>query len=160
MLRIFKLFQDSDLITGLLLMVIATLTYSGVGSSAKDWVFPLMACYVLFVISIVFLIKSFTKIISKTLKRDLVINRELFPSIINVVVFSLLILGFLFVLFAFGFWIASFIFLFSSISYFNPIKNIRGYAKAFVISLVTCAVAYVVFTHVFYVPFPESRLFG
>ena len=160
MLRIFKLFQDSDLLTGLLLLVIASLTYSGVGSSEKDWIFPLMACYTLFAISIVFLIKSFIKIISKAIEKDLVIDREQLPSIINVVFFSLIVFGFLFVLFAFGFWIASFIFLFSSISYFNPIKNIRGYAKAFVISLVACAVAYVVFTHVFYVPFPESRLFG
>ena len=160
MLQIFKLLQDSDFVTGLLLLILASLTYSGVGSSAKDWVFPLMACYTLFGISIVFLIKSSIKIIGKKIEKDIVLDREQLPSIINVVLFSLIVLGFLFVLFAFGFWIASFMFLFSSMSYFNPIKDFSGYARSFIISLLACAVAYVVFTHVFYVPFPESRLFG
>ncbi|CAI8357917.1 MAG: Uncharacterised protein [SAR116 cluster bacterium] len=160
MLQNFKLFQDSDFVTGLLLLVIASATYAGIGSGAKDWVFPLMACFALFGISIVFFIKSSIKIFSKTNDKDLVVDKEQIPSIVNVVFFSLIVFGFLFVLFAFGFWIASFIFLFASISYFSPTKNIRGYANAFVISLIACSVAYVVFTHVFYVPFPESRLFG
>ncbi len=160
MLQNFKLFQESDFVTGLLLLVIASVTYAGIGSGAKDWVFPLMACYALFGISIVFFIKFWIKIVSKTIEKDLVIDREQLPSIINVVFFSLIVFSFLFLLFAFGFWIASFIFLFASISYFSPSKNIGGFAKAFVISLIACSVAYVVFTHVFYVPFPESRLFG
>ena len=160
MLQNFKLFQDSDFVTGLLLLVIASATYAGIGSGAKDWVFPLMACFALFGISIIFFIKSSIKIVSKTNDTDLVVDKEQIPSIVNVVFFSLIVFGFLFVLFAFGFWIASFIFLFASISYFSPTKNIRGYANAFVISLIACSVAYVVFTHVFYVPFPESRLFG
>ena len=160
MLQIFKLFRDSDLITGLLLLFIASFTYAGIGSSAKDWVFPLMATYTLFGISILFIVKSCIKVFTKTIKNDLVIEKEQIPSIINVAFFCMIVFGYLFVLFAFGFWIASFILLCTSISYFSPTKNISGYAKAFVISLIACAVAYVVFTHVFYVPFPESRLFG
>ena len=126
----------------------------------KDWVFPLMACYTLFSVSTVFLIKSLIKLFQNSIDKNIIILNEQIPSIINVIFFSLIVFGFLLALFAFGFWIASFLFLWASITYFNVEKNFSNSIKSLVISLIACGVAYVVFTHIFYVPFPESRIFG
>lgn len=158
--QISKILKDSDVITTILLLGISFIFYSGSGANAKDWVFPLMATFSLFGISIFFLIKSILKIVSGTIVSDLEIETEQVPSIINVIFFSLFMFIFLFLLFAFGFWIASLALLWTSIAYFNPDKTIKTIIKSLLIAIISCLVAYVVFTHIFYVPFPESRLFG
>lgn len=155
-----KILKDSDVITTILLLGISFIFYSGSGANAKDWVFPLMATFSLFGISIFFLIKSILKIVSGTIVSDLEIETDQVPSIINVIFFSLFMFIFLFLLFAFGFWIASLALLWTSIAYFNPDKTLKTIIKSLLIAIISCLVAYVVFTHIFYVPFPESRLFG
>ena len=160
MTQITKILKDSDVVTTLLLFAIASIIYSGTGTDAKDWVFPLMACFSLFAISAFFLVKSISKIMTGKIVPDLEIDVEQIPSIINVIFFSFFIFIFLLILFAFGFWIASLALLWVSIAYFDPDKNIKTIVKSFVVSLISCLIAYVVFTHIFYVPFPESRLFG
>ena len=160
MTKFLKMFRDSDFVTGLLLFAIATISYSGTGDNMKDWVFPLMASYTLFVISIAFLLKSALKVLNVKLMIDLTVTREQLPSVINVGFFCFFVLCYLFILFAFGFWVASPLLLWVSITYFNPDKSALSFAKSLLISLVACGVAYVVFTYIFYVPFPQSRLFG
>ena len=160
MTKFLKMFRDSDFVTGLLLFAIATISYSGTGDNMKDWVFPLMASYTLFVISIAFLLKSALKVLNVKLMIDLTVTREQLPSVINVGFFCFFVLCYLFILFAFGFWVASPLLLWVSITYFNPYKSALSFAKSLLISLVACGVAYVVFTYIFYVPFPQSRLFG
>jgi hypothetical protein len=158
--QISKILKDSDVITTILLLGISFIFYSGSGANAKDWVFPLMATFSLFGISIFFLIKSILKIVSGTIVSDLEIETDQVPSIINVIFFSLFMFIFLFLLFAFGFWIASLALLWTSIAYLNPDKTLKTIIKSLLIAIISCLVAYVVFTHIFYVPFPESRLFG
>ncbi|NCF46783.1 MAG: hypothetical protein GWP24_04345 [Alphaproteobacteria bacterium] len=158
--QISKILKDSDVITTILLLGISFIFYSGSGANAKDWVFPLMATFSLFGISIFFLIKSILKIVSGTIVSDLEIETDQVPSIINVIFFALFMFIFLFLLFAFGFWIASLALLWTSIAYFNPDKTLKTIIKSLLIAIISCLVAYVVFTHIFYVPFPESRLFG
>ncbi len=160
MTKFLKMFRDSDFVTGLLLFAIATISYSGTGDNMKDWVFPLMASYTLFVISIAFLLKSALKVLNGKLMIDLTVTREQLPSVINVGFFCFFVLCYLFILFAFGFWVASPLLLWVSITYFNPDKSALSFAKSLLISLVACGAAYVVFTYIFYVPFPQSRLFG
>jgi len=155
-----KILKDSDVITTILLLGISFIFYSGSGADAKDWVFPLMAIFSLFGITLFFLIKSVLKIVSGTIVSDLDIETDQIPSIINVIFFSLFIFIFLLLLFAFGFWVASLAFLWTSIAYFNPDKTPKTIIKSLLIATISCIVAYVVFTHIFYVPFPESRLFG
>ncbi len=160
MTKFFKLFQNSDFLTGLLTLIIATFCYAGIGDDMKDWVFPLMAVYTLYSVSAVFLIKSLIKFFQNSIAQNIIILDEQIPSIINVIFFSLIVFGFLLALFAFGFWIASLLLLSVSISYFSVEKNSSSYIKSLVISLIAIGVAYIVFTHIFYVPFPESRIFG
>ena len=106
MTKFFKLFQDTDFLTGLLTLAIASLSYAGIGDDMKDWVFPLMACYTLFSISAVFLIKSLIKFFQNNIEKNIILSQEQIPSILNVIFFSLIVLGFLFALFAFGFWLS------------------------------------------------------
>ncbi len=98
-----KILKDSDVITTILLLGISFIFYSGSGADAKDWVFPLMAIFSLFGITLFFLIKSVLKIVSGTIVSDLDIETDQIPSIINVIFFSLFIFIFLLLLFAFGF---------------------------------------------------------
>lgn len=158
--QISKILKDSDVITTILLLGISFIFYSGSGADAKDWVFPLMATFSLFSISIFFLIRSVLKIVSGTIVSDLDIESDQMPSIINVIFFSLFIFIFLLLLFAFGFWVASLALLWTSIAYFNPDKTPKTIIKSLLIATISCIIAYVVFTHIFYVPFPEARLFG
>ena len=74
MTKFFKLFQDTDFLTGLLTLAIASLSYAGIGDDMKDWVFPLMACYTLFSISAVFLIKSLIKFFQNNIEKNIVIS--------------------------------------------------------------------------------------
>ena len=97
----------------------------------KDWVFPLMASYTLFVISIAFLLKSALKVLNGKLMIDLTVTREQLPSVINVGFFCFFVLCYLFILFAFGFWVASPLLLWVSITYFNPDKSALSFAKSF-----------------------------
>jgi hypothetical protein len=155
-----KILKDSDVITTILLLGISFIFYSDSGTDAKDWVFPLMAIFSLFGITLFFLIKSVLKIVSGTIVSDLDIETDQIPSIIHVIFFSLFIFIFLLLLYAFGFWIASLALLWTSIAYFNPNKTPKTIIKSLLIATISCIIAYVVFTHIFYVPFPESRLFG
>ena len=84
MTKFLNMFRDSDFATGLLLFAIATLSYSGTGDNMKDWVFPLMAAYTLFFISIVFLVKFALNVMNGKLVIDLTLTREQVPSVINV----------------------------------------------------------------------------
>ena len=94
MTKFFKLFQDTDFLTGLLTLAIASFSYAGIGDDMKDWVFPLMACYTLFSISAVFLIKSLIKIFQNNIEKNIIISQEQIPSILNVIFFSLIVFGF------------------------------------------------------------------
>ncbi|MDC0395325.1 hypothetical protein OAM77_05740, partial [Alphaproteobacteria bacterium] len=91
MTQITKILKDSDVVTTLLLFAIASIIYSGTGTDAKDWVFPLMACFSLFAISAFFLVKSISKIMTGKIVPDLEIDVEQIPSIINVIFFSFFI---------------------------------------------------------------------
>jgi hypothetical protein len=160
MTKFLKVFLDSDLVAGLLLLFIAFITYMGTGDDFIDWVFPLMTSYTLFIISSIFLIKSLFKIVRCSTNSDLKVDISNIPSIMNVVFFSIFLFCYLFALYAFGFWIASPLLLWLIISFFTAEKNFSSMRKALVISIITCIIAYIVFTHIFYVPFPESRIFG
>ena len=165
MIRFIKLIQDSDLATGLLLLFVASFSYAGVADNIWedyayiDWVFPLMSCFLLFSISAVYLVKSSIKIVKGTTISDLKIDKSEIPSIINVIVYTLLLFCYLVLLFVFGFWAASILLLWSGITYFRPEINRSSIIKSLIISIITCVVAYIVFTHIFYVPFPQSRIF-
>lgn len=165
MIRFIKLIQDSDFAAGLLLLFVASFSYAGVADNIWedygyiDWVFPLMSCFLLFSISAVYLVKSSIKIVKGTTISDLKIDKSEIPSIINVVVYTLLLFCYLVLLFVFGFWAASILLLWSGITYFRPEINRSSIVKSLIISIITCVVAYIVFTHIFYVPFPQSRIF-
>ena len=158
--------QDSDVAITVLLFAIAILSFSGVPDNIWDnylyidWVFPLASSYIIFIIASIFLIKSIRKIILKNIDNDLKINNEDIPSIVNVFIYTIILFFYLVCLFAFGFWPASLLLLWTGIFYFKPEKNLRSVMIAFGIALITCVIAYIVFSSgwLFYVPFPKSRI--
>lgn len=165
MKRFLKIIQDSDFATGILLLIIASFSYGGVdegiwdGYGYIDWVFPIMSSFLLFTISAVYLSVGVIKLAKGTINNDLKIEKSQIPSIINVFVYLLLLFTYLILLYISGFWIASILLLWSGIAYFRGEKNIRSISKSLGIALLTCLIAYIVFTYVFWVPFPESRVF-
>jgi|TARA_B110000444_G_C18826704_1_gene590765 hypothetical protein len=165
MTKFIKFIQDSDLATGILLLIIASISYAGVdegiweGYGYIDWVFPIMSSFLLFFISAVYLFVGSLKIMKGNTNNDLKIDKSEIPSIINVVVYSILLFVYLVLLYVFGFWFASILLLWSGIAYFKGEKNIASISKSLGIALLTCLIAYVVFTYIFWVPFPESRVF-
>ena len=164
--KLLKYMQDSDVAITILLFAIAILSIRGVPDNIWDdylyidWVFPLASSYILFIIASVFLIKSIRKIITKKIDTDLKISKKEVPSIINVLVYAIILFLYLVCLFAFGFWPASLLLLWTGILYFRPEKNLNSIMKSLGIALITCLIAYVVFSSgwLFYVPFPKSRI--
>jgi hypothetical protein len=164
--KLLKYIQDSDVAITILLFAIAGLSFRGVPDNIWndylyiDWVFPLASSYILFIIATIFLIKSMRKILLKNIDNDLKISKEEIPSIINVFVYSVILFFYLVCLFAFGFWPASLLLLWVGILYFRPEKNLNSIMKSLGIALITCLIAYIVFSSVwlFYVPFPKSRI--
>lgn len=165
MKRFLKIIQDSDFATGLLLLIIASFSYGGVdegiwdGYGYIDWVFPIMSSFLLFSISAVYLSVGIIKILKGITNNDLKIEKSQIPSIINVTVYLFILFIYLILLYIFGFWIASILLLWSGIAYFRGEKNILSISKSLGIALLTCLIAYIVFTYVFWVPFPDSRVF-
>ena len=99
------------------------ISYAGVdegiweGYGYIDWVFPIMSSFLLFFISAVYLFVGSLKIMKGNTNNDLKIDKSEIPSIINVVVYSILLFVYLVLLYVFGFWFASILLLWSGIAY-------------------------------------------
>ncbi len=164
--KLLRYIQDSDVAITILLFAVALLSLRGVPDNIWDdylyidWVFPLASAYLLLMIATIFLIKSILKIAQKNTDTDLNIRSEEIPSIIHVFVYAIILFLYLICLYAFGFWPASLLLLWSGILYFRPEKNLNSIVRSFGIALITCIIAYVVFSSgwLFYVPFPKSRI--
>ena len=77
-------------------------------------------------------------------------------AVIDVLVFFLIVLAYMFVMYGLGFWLSSLLMLSLTSIYLTLDKTRRNIRLALVVPLVTCVVAYFVFLHVFYVPFPKA----
>jgi uncharacterized membrane protein YkvI len=62
----------------------------------------------------------------------------------------------MFVMYGLGFWLASVIMTSAASIYLTLEKTRRNIKLAVVVPICSCIVAYFVFLHVFYVPFPEA----
>jgi len=151
-----QLIQDSDFVTGLVTFIVANIAEQGAGNDIKDWIFPLMAAHTLYVCSLFFLFKSAIKFFRNNLVTDLKPG-ELRP-IRDVTVFSVFVFIYLFIMYYFGFYVASLLLIWASVVYFTEEVDVKIVGKALLTAIIACVVVYVVFTHVFYVPFPKSHL--
>lgn len=154
-----KQLANRDLLTALMLFGVSALFSVGSSSDPKDWAFPLLANYVVLGIAIIFLAKFIVSAAMKHVPDLIEISADDRASIVDVVVFMLVVLAFLFVMFGLGFWPSSLIMLILTSLYLTRERTTRNIRLAIIVPICICIVAFLIFTQVFYVPFPEAGWF-
>ncbi|MGB0571939.1 MAG: tripartite tricarboxylate transporter TctB family protein [Alphaproteobacteria bacterium] len=151
-----KRFADRDLLTASMLFGVSALFAVGSSSDPKDWAFPLLASYVTLGIAIAFLAKFILAAVLKHLPDILEMTADNWASALDVVVFLVIVLAYLFAMFGLGFWPASLVMLILTSLYLTRERTARNIRLAFIVPICISIVAYLIFTQVFYVPFPEA----
>jgi len=148
--------MDRDLLTALVLFGIAAVFLSSTGAGVKDWIFPLLATYLILGIAVALLARV---VLAAALKRapDIVDGfRENRNVVIDLLVFCAIVLAYVFVLNGLGFWLSSFLMLSLASIYLAQDKTRRNLVLAIIVPLGACVLAYFIFLRVFYVPLPEA----
>ncbi|MEP4378113.1 MAG: tripartite tricarboxylate transporter TctB family protein [Alphaproteobacteria bacterium] len=155
-----KRLADRDLLTALMLFGVSAMFSVGSSSDPKDWAFPLLANYVTLGIAILFLAKFIVSAARKHVPDLLAMSADDRASLVDVVVFLLIVLGFLLAMFRLGFWPSSLVMLIGASLYLTQERTTPNIRLAIVVPICISIVAYLVFTQIFYVPFPEAGWFG
>ncbi|MBT7360783.1 MAG: tripartite tricarboxylate transporter TctB family protein [Rhodospirillaceae bacterium] len=155
-----KRLADRDLLTAIMLFGVSALFSVGSSSDPKDWAFPLLANYVTLGIAIAFLAKCIVASVRKHVPDLLVMTADDKASAVDVVVFMVIVLAFLLAMFRLGFWPSSLIMLIGASLYLTRERTTRNIRMAIIAPICISIVAFLVFTQVFYVPFPESSWFA
>lgn len=151
-----KRFADRDLLTSLMLFGVSALFSVGSSSDPKDWAFPLLANYVVLVIAIVFLARFVISIFLKHVPDFIKMTQADRASVLDVIVFLLIVLAYMFTMFSIGFWPASLIMLILTSLYLTQERTGRNIRLAIIVPICISIVAFLIFTQVFYVPFPVA----
>ena len=154
-----KKLTDQNLLTALVLFGISAMFSVGSSSDPKDWAFPLLTNYVVLGIAIIFLGKFVLGVVLKKLPDLIELTSDDWASIADVVVFMLIVLVYLFVMFGLGFWPSSLIMLILASLYLTRERTTSNVRLAIIVPICISIVAFLIFTQVFYVPFPEAGWF-
>ncbi len=147
---------DRDLLSALVLFVVGTVSLYEAGTDVRNWIFPRLATYLILAIAAALAARV---VFSALVKRvpDLVdLMQEDRIVYFDVLVFLMIVLAYMFVMYGLGFWLSSLIMLWLTSLYLTLEKTRANIGLALVVPLVACVVAYFVFLHVFYVPFPKA----
>ena len=128
----------------------------GSSSDPKDWAFPLLANYVIFWVAVILLVQFLVSLVRKKMPDLLQFSTEDRYSAIDVLIFLVIVLAFMFVMGGLGFWLSSLTMLILASLYLTLDKTRRSVAIAVIVPFGICVSAYLIFTYVFYVPFPEG----
>lgn len=154
-----KRLADRDLLTSLMLFGVSALFSVGSSSDPKDWAFPLLANYVTLGIAIIFLAKFVFAAAMKQQPDLIEMTANDRTSTLDVVVFMLVVLAFLFTMFGVGFWPSSLLMLILTSLYLTQERTTRNIRMAIIVPICISIMAFLIFTQVFYVPFPEAGWF-
>ncbi|MBL6957895.1 MAG: tripartite tricarboxylate transporter TctB family protein [Rhodospirillales bacterium] len=147
---------DRDLLTALVLFGVGAVFSADGGDNLKDWIFPLLATYLVLGIATALVLLVILKVVMKSPPDIVRLAPEDRISNFDVVVFFLIVLAYMFVMYGLGFWLSSFLMLSLASVYLTQDKTRRNVGLALGAPLAACVVAYFLFTHVFYVPFPKA----
>ena len=147
---------DRDLLTAFVMFCIGAIFWVDPGANAKDWIFPRLATYLALGIAVALTAKVIFAAIKKRLPDVVRLAREDRLAHFDVLVFCLIVLAYMFVMYGLGFWLASVLMTSAASLYLTLEKTRRNIKLAVVVPICACIVAYFVFLHVFYVPFPEA----
>ena len=151
-----KLLLDRDLLTALVLFGIGGVFLSNSGNDLKDWIFPLLATYVVLGIAVALVLLVIFRAMMKTLSKIPHLTAEDRVAYFDVLVFFLIVLAYILVMRGIGFWLSSLLMVTLTSIYLTLEKTRHNMMLAIVVPLLFCIVAFFVFTHVFYVPFPKA----
>ena len=147
---------DRDLLTALVLLFIGGVALFSAGADVKNWMFPLLATYLIIAIAVALIARVVFAAIMKHVPDIVHLAPEDRIAYIDVLVFFLIVLGYMFVMFGLGFWLASLLMLTLTSIYLTLDKTRRNIRIAIIVPLASCVVFYFVFLHLFYVPFPKA----
>ena len=148
--------MDRDLVTALVLFGIGAVFSADSGENVKDWIFPLLATYLVLGIAVALFVLAIFRAIKKRHADIIHPTSEDRIAYFDVLVFSLIVLAYVLVMYGLGFWLSSLLMLTLTSVYLTLDKTRKKIGLALVVPLVACVAAYFIFTHVFYVPFPEA----
>ncbi len=148
--------MDRDLLTALALFSIGGVAFFSADNDVKNWIFPLLAAYLILGIAAALVARVVFAAIMRHVPDIVRLAPEDRSAVIDVLVFFLIVLAYMFVMYGLGFWLSSLLMLSLTSIYLTLDKTRRNIRLALVVPLVTCVVAYFVFLHVFYVPFPKA----
>ena len=147
---------DRDLLTALVLLFIGGVALFSAGDDVKNWMFPLLATYLIIAIAVALIARVVFAAIMKHVPDIVHLARENRIAFFDVLVFCMIVLAYVFVMNGLGFWLSSLLMLSLTSIYLTLDKTRRNIRIAMVVPLVTCVAAYFVFLRVFYVPFPKA----
>jgi hypothetical protein len=147
---------DRDLLTAFVLFIVGGVAVTSAGDDVKNWVFPLLAAYLLLGIAAALVVRVVFAAIRNKAPDIVWLAKEDRPAFIDILVYFLIVLGYMFVMHGLGFWLASFIMLSLTSLWLTQERTRRNIRLALIVPLCTCIVAYFIFLHLFYVPFPKA----
>ena len=151
-----RLILDRDLLTALVLFGIGMVFLSDSGDNLKDWICPLLATYLVLGIAVALVLLVIFRVIMKRLPDIPHLTAEDRTAYFDVLVFFLIVLAYILVMRGIGFWLPSWLMVTLTSTYLTLEKTRHNMILALGVPLFFCIVAFFVFTHVFYVPFPEA----
>ena len=149
--------KDRDLLSALVLIFVGVVSLSQAGTDPRNWIFPLLATYVIFAIAAALLARVVWNAAKNRLPDLIDWQDENRVIAIDLVVFSTIVLAYVLSMYRLGFWLSSFVMLLLVSVYLTLERTRRNMTLAVFVPLAACVVAYFVFQHVFYVPVPTSK---
>ena len=119
---------------------------------------PLLATYAILAIAAGLFLRFLIVVAIQNAPDVVRLLREERPIYTDLVMFGIIVLIWQGVLFILGFWLSSFLMLCVAATYLTLEKTRNNLILAVVVPLGACVLAYLVFTHVFYVPLPVGTL--
>ena len=147
---------DRNLLAALILFGVSWMFSVGSSSDPKDWAFPLLANYVVIGVAVILLVLFLVSVVRKQVSDMLQFSADDQAAAIDVLMFLIFVLVIMFVMYGFGFWLSSLIMLIMASLYLTLDKTRRSVAVAIIVPIGICITAFLVFTYVFYVPFPQG----
>ena len=147
---------DRDLLTGLILLCIFGIFSADNSADPKDWIFPILATYVILAIAVALVARGAFALIIKRLPDIIHLTPEEGIAYFDVLVFFLIVLAYMFLMDGLGFWLSSFLMLSITSIYLTLDKTPRNIKLAMIVPLGSCIACYFAFLYFFYVPFPRA----
>ena len=151
----------TDLLGGAILAAIALVFLGAMGRTYADWIFPRVITYTLLIIGAYLFVKALIELaIHHREFRIGVPSKEALTVARDVIFLSVIMVLDVFLQRYIGFWVSSFLMLSGASLYLSAQKKGLAVPLSLLAAVLTCAVAYGIFTVLFSVSFPMGKLFG